>query len=95
MGHFLFGLISVRVSTAVVNGVPRMGDGRILGLDEHALVRRAMRESAALWKRFRRGTRPPSAAAARVAGFFYLPFLSPCLPFDRDERRLQTACTRR
>ncbi|HIE10482.1 MAG TPA: putative aminohydrolase SsnA [Kiritimatiellae bacterium] len=55
MGHFLFGLIAAPVSTAVVNGVLRMADARVLGVDQKVLARRASEQASALWKRFRRG----------------------------------------
>ena len=58
MGHFLFGMISAPVSTTIVNGILRMADGKIRGIDEKALARRAAEQAAALWKRFRRGKRP-------------------------------------
>ena len=52
-GHLLFGLPSVPVVHAIVDGVPRLRDGRAVGLDEDQLAARAREAARKLWAAMR------------------------------------------
>lgn len=51
-GHMMFGLPTAPVKLAMVNGLVRMKDGAILGIDEEEVARKSREQAAGLWARF-------------------------------------------
>ncbi len=51
-GHLLFGLPAANVSTAIVGGVVRMDEGKILGIDEKAAMASSRKLTQDFWDRF-------------------------------------------
>ena len=52
VGHVLFGLASAPISTTMVNGVVRMRDGVVLGIDERQVAETARKLAGEVWARF-------------------------------------------
>jgi putative selenium metabolism protein SsnA len=51
LGHLVFGLPNARVTTAIVDGRPRLENTNVLGIDEHEVAARSRELAASMWKR--------------------------------------------
>lgn len=51
LGHLVFGLPNARVTTVLVDGKERLGDGRVLGVDEREIAGKSRELAAAMWRR--------------------------------------------
>lgn len=52
LGHVLFGLPTARVDSVMVDGVWRLRDGSLVGVDERGVFAKARELSAQMWERF-------------------------------------------